>query len=289
MPPSTAAPKASSNTADTNTLITDRQANDLDKRLTILEARVGLAQFCDKPLETVDERLANIKLELNRKLANNNASTPRSKLAAAGNKNTSTLHDNQQNWTQINKLLKELDPGIGLTHQQQPLLYKRQQVLASSDELQVNFKELNKMLALLTKATRGDATNNGVGEQTSEDKKLKGGSQKTKKDDKGSDKKDETQDKTKAAASTTKSTSSTQELREDQVTQAPILTEHYAISPAEEARVNALRIKLKDLLDRSTKLQKDMHHYLECYFTAVTACSQKLVRADEKIATMAAE
>ena len=47
----------------------------------------------------------------------------------------------------------ELSPGSALTHQQQiaaPLLYRRQQVLASADVLQQNMQQVHEILTLLS-------------------------------------------------------------------------------------------------------------------------------------------
>jgi hypothetical protein len=55
---------------------------------------------------------------------------------------TPTLRDT---WKESLKLLEDLDPGMALTHQQQPLLYKRQQVLAAATSLETDFGELRKL------------------------------------------------------------------------------------------------------------------------------------------------
>jgi hypothetical protein len=52
-----------------------------------------------------------------------------------------------------NKLLRELNPGTALTHQQQiaaPILYRRQEVLASADSLQQNMQQVHEVLTLLS-------------------------------------------------------------------------------------------------------------------------------------------
>ncbi len=53
-------------------------------------------------------------------------------------------------WKESLDLLWELDPGPGLTHQQQPLLYKCQEVLAVSDTLQRDMGEVAKIMHLLS-------------------------------------------------------------------------------------------------------------------------------------------
>jgi hypothetical protein len=63
---------------------------------------------------------------------------------------SSTIKSTRDTWKESLALLKELDPDIALTHQQQPLLYKRQQVLASSTQLEEDMKQLDTVLKLIT-------------------------------------------------------------------------------------------------------------------------------------------
>jgi hypothetical protein len=61
-------------------------------------------------------------------------------------------------WQECMKLLKELDPDIALTHQQQPLLYKRQQLLAAALQLHTDMQQLDVVLKLLTYETKEKAS-----------------------------------------------------------------------------------------------------------------------------------
>jgi hypothetical protein len=133
-------------------------------------------------------------------------------------------------WQESDKLFRELDPGIALTHQQQPLLYRRQEVLASADTMQNDMEELRKILHLLL----------------------------------------------------TSQPSTSGPLREDQVTQAPIIT-GASISPEEEHRLDALRLSFVDMNARTTQLVSKMDNMLECYHAIVSAASEKCVLADEAI------
>jgi hypothetical protein len=112
------------------------------------------------------------------------------------------------------------------------LLYRRQEVLASSDSLQKDMEELRKILHLLL--TSQPATSSGP-------------------------------------------------LREDQVTQAPIITS-VCLSPEDERRLDALQLTFRDLDTRSQKLVGEMDNTLECYHAIMTAASEKCVLADETIA-----
>jgi Dynactin subunit p22 len=64
----------------------------------------------------------------------------------------------RETWHESLKLLKELDPDIALTHQQQPLLYKRQQVLAAASQLKHDMDQLDVILKLLTNETKEKAS-----------------------------------------------------------------------------------------------------------------------------------
>jgi hypothetical protein len=133
-------------------------------------------------------------------------------------------------WQESDKLFRELDPGIALTHQQQPLLYRRQEILASADTMQKDMEELRKILHLLLLTSQP----------------------------------------------------SSGPLREDQVTQAPIIT-GTSISPEGEHRMDALRLSLADLNTRTTQLVEKMDNILECYHAIISAASEKCVLADEAI------
>lgn len=144
-----------------------------------------------------------------------------------------TTQSFRETWAEIQNLLTELDPGMALTHQQQPLLYRRQEVLAAAPTLQEDMRELSTMMHLL-KQGRDKATN--------------------------------------------------QTLREDQVTQAPILT-NYSISPEDQRRLDALRLTLQDLQARIQSLMGNTDKLLESYHTVMAAASEKIVMADEAINT----
>lgn len=64
----------------------------------------------------------------------------------------------RETWQESLKLLKELDPDIALTHQQQPLLYKRQQLLAAASQLQLDMQQVDVILKLLTYETKEKAS-----------------------------------------------------------------------------------------------------------------------------------
>ena len=58
----------------------------------------------------------------------------------------------QTTWSESDKLMEELDPGTALTHQQQiaaPILYRRQEILASKATLKRSMDEVAEMLNLL--------------------------------------------------------------------------------------------------------------------------------------------
>eukprot|EP00523_Entomoneis_sp_CCMP467_P005560 CAMPEP_0168750642 /NCGR_PEP_ID=MMETSP0724-20121128/17386_1 /TAXON_ID=265536 /ORGANISM="Amphiprora sp., Strain CCMP467" /LENGTH=242 /DNA_ID=CAMNT_0008798687 /DNA_START=39 /DNA_END=764 /DNA_ORIENTATION=- len=64
----------------------------------------------------------------------------------------SVMDQLESHWKDITKYLNDLDPGTALTHQQQiaaPLLYRRQEVLASADELKQAMHQVAEILHLL--------------------------------------------------------------------------------------------------------------------------------------------
>ena len=154
----------------------------------------------------------------------------------------------RETWAEIQKLLVDLDPGMALTHQQQPLLYRRQEVLAAASSLENDMRELSTMMHLLKQGQTTATTSTGG---------------------------------TTTATNTANSAGSL--LREDQVTQAPILT-NFTISPEEERRLDALRLTLQDMQGRVQALMGRTDQLLESYHTVMAAASEKIVMADEAIA-----
>ena len=304
----------------TTSLIPNAQAIDLERRLAVLEARVGMnrsAKF-PKPVEPIDDRLSRIKSELDRKIAGSSAF-----FSKAG-----------PSWKEIQKLLRELDPGIALTHQQQPLLYKRQEILAGSDQLAADFIQLDQILKLLVTGMTVDGsqsnTSEGKPEGPSAARTAKGSGSASSPSKTGTMpggtaaspskpakpsslssssqhpqqqqlllSKDPLQQKLKEQLEREKGEEASklsfikrsqgEPLRLDQVTQAPILTQSYAdaLDPDTGKRVEDLRLRLLDLGDRTARIQSTLRQYLECYHTATMAVSEKLVLADELISAKA--
>jgi len=340
--------------------ITSLQALDFERRLNALETNVGItivarkrnanananvntnennnyANNTNNKFESIDDRLAKIKLDLERKIAKaaSEATTGTSTVSTTSsignnindinvnsvNSNNNQRQQSQQSWKEIQKLLRELDPGIALTHQQQPLLYKRQQVLAVSDELANDFSELDVILKLLMSGTRvdgaaaaeaeggGNDTNAG-GAHTSHPKLFPKGQassssssspqkskqqqqqQQAKKDLEKKLKKQQQQQQQQQNNSdaTTTHRSSGTTLRLDQVLQAPILVPApTAQQRSAQKRVADLQQTLVALNGRTKALQATLQHFLECYHVATMAVSEKIILADENItAAMAA-
>ena len=72
--------------------------------------------------------------------------------SSSGMMNSGATTSLKQLWEESDKLMQELDPGSALTHQQQiaaPILYRRQQVLASADSLQRDMQQVGDILTLL--------------------------------------------------------------------------------------------------------------------------------------------
>ena len=152
---------ATATTAAAATMVSDATFSDLERRLAVLEARVGVSRqqppqsggsSGDGAVRTIDERLGRLRIDLERKICGSN--TVRTMNGGGGNAG----FGGERSWKEIRKLLKDLDPGIALTHQQQPLLYKRQDVLAGATELSRDFRQLDAVLKLLLTGTTVDGT-----------------------------------------------------------------------------------------------------------------------------------
>ena len=187
-------------------------SSSFEARLAAVEAKLGVLPLIRPSSKTtiddVSSRLDSIK-------------------AAVEKHTTSQFRDT---WQESEKLFQELNPGMALTHQQQPLLYRRQEILASADALRTDMEELRKILHLLL----------------------------------------------------TSQSAISGPLREDHVTQAPIITQ-LSISYEDERRLDALRLTMEDLQNRTEKLMRKMDHMLECYHAIMMAASEKIVLADETI------
>jgi hypothetical protein len=310
--------------------ITSLQALDFERRLNALENNVGITiarkrnnennnkSNNNNKFESIDDRMAKIKLDLERKFARA-ASEATGTSPSTGNTignntlNSAVVHQrqqSQQSWKEIQKLLRDLDPGIALTHQQQPLLYKRQQVLAVSDELANDFSELDGILKLLMSGTRvdgaADARGGGGDAAPHTSRKIpKGGGptsssssssspQKSKQQQQQQQAKKDLEQKLKQQQQPPYDTttvashrSSGDTLRLDQVLRAPILTPA-AQPPAEQKRVADLQHVLRGLGERTDALRARLRHFLECYHVATMAVSEKIVLADERITAFAA-
>lgn len=145
-----------------------------------------------------------------------------------GSVNEQTTSAFRETWKESQTLFKDLDPGMALTHQQQPLLYRRQEVLAAASCLTQDLQELSKIMHLLQLPSKS--------------------------------------------------------LREDQVKQAPILTQ-YNISTNDEQRLDQLRLTMEDLATRLQTVMARTDAILESYHTIMAVASEKVVLADEAIKT----
>mmetsp|Transcript_6419 Transcript_6419/g.13661 ORF Transcript_6419/g.13661 Transcript_6419/m.13661 type:complete len:324 (+) Transcript_6419:167-1138(+) len=299
-------------------------STDLDRRLSVLESRVGIShrntdtkthgrdinsssKNNNKNIDSVDDRLAKIRVDLEGKISSSSIEATPSNINVNSNANIN-ISQNEQSWKEIQKLLGELDPGIALTHQQQPLLYKRQQVLASSDELFKDFAELDLILKLLLTGTKtngneakssstiasnandlvagknkrgGAGTSTSVTDASTTTKAGQPSSSAIEKQKQQQAKKEQESQQQKQ-----RSDGGQTSIRVDQVTQAPILTQHMgtnATRPEDQKRVEDLRLKFLDLHNRTTALAQILRRNLECYHTVTTAVSEKIVLADERI------
>ena len=156
---------------------------------------------------------------------------------------SSGSNDFQQLWQESDKLMMELDPGSALTHQQQiaaPLLYRRQAVLASADQLQQNMQKVHDILTLVA-----------IGQ---------------------------------AQIITTDHTTPISEM---QVTKAPILTQTVPPSLADQERLRKVEKNLVETQQQIDSIAARMDRLVAGYHSLVSVVSEKMVLADEAIASKA--
>jgi hypothetical protein len=163
-------------------------------------------------------------------------------------------------WNESDVLLRDLDPGTALSYQvssstnansnsasttttttsfQQPILYRRQQVLAAAESLQQDMHQLSQALQLLQISNSTSTT------------------------------------------STTTTTTTT--LREEQVTQAPIVVDIPCMSPETVQRLNQVQLQCSEYRDKCHQIQQRVQRLLEHYHTFIMAASEKLVLANEQL------
>ena len=109
----------------------------LAARLAALETKLGVASTSSQQSSSLSDRLTALE----------------QRQATVLGSSSST----QQHLESL-QLLQELDPGVALTHQQQPLLYRRQQVLAASAQLQADGKQLQELRHVLRIPTSDKST-----------------------------------------------------------------------------------------------------------------------------------
>jgi hypothetical protein len=115
----------------------------LDNRLAALEARVG--RITELSSTSISAQELSSRLDSLQSIIDGH-----------------TTVSFRETWQESLKFLKELDPDIALTHQQQPLLYKRQQLLAASSQLQIDMQQLDVILKLLTYETKETASSSSI-------------------------------------------------------------------------------------------------------------------------------
>lgn len=122
----------------------------MEARLAALETKLGLRSSSSSTISAASNS------------AENNMETRLSTLQRTMEEQTTPEFRSvmKESW----QLLDDLDPGAGLTHQQQPLLYKRQEVLASADTLQRDLNELSHIwhLLLTSSSSSNSSSNNGT-------------------------------------------------------------------------------------------------------------------------------
>jgi hypothetical protein len=141
----------------------------------------------------------------------------------------------RQTWAENFKLMIELDPGSALTHQSlfaAPILYRKQELLASADTFKHDMEQVGDILKLLL-----------IGQPPITDGDLK----------------------------------------EEHVTQAPILTGTPCVSEEDQQRMDALQHQMVDMQTRTTAVADRMDRLLNNYHSLISTVSEKMILADEEL------
>jgi hypothetical protein len=141
----------------------------------------------------------------------------------------------RQTWTENHKLMIELDPGTALTHQQlfaAPILYRKQELLASAEPFKHDMEQVGDILKLLL-----------IGQPPITDGDLK----------------------------------------EEHVTQAPILTGTPCVSEEDQQRMDVLQHQMVDMQTRTAAVADRMDRLLNNYHSLISTVSEKMILADEEL------
>jgi hypothetical protein len=141
----------------------------------------------------------------------------------------------RQTWAESFKLMIELDPGSALTHQSlfaAPILYRKQELLASADTFKHDMEQVGDILKLLL-----------IGQPPITDGDLK----------------------------------------EEHVTQAPILTGTPCVSEEDQQRMDALQHQIVDMQTRTAAVADRMDRLLNNYHSLISTVSEKMILADEEL------
>jgi uncharacterized coiled-coil protein SlyX len=196
-------------------------SSSLESRLSVLETQLGVHDYAttskDNETTTEDKDLIS-RLE-----------------GLEGRFMSLTDSSLRQTWAESDKLMIELDPGTALTHQQlfaAPILYRKQELLASAEPFKHDMEQVGDILKLLL-----------IGQPPITDEDLK----------------------------------------EEHVTQAPILTAAPCISEKDQQRMDALQHQMVDMQTRTAAVADQMDRLLNNYHTLISTVSEKMILADEEL------
>ena len=206
--------------------------SSLNARLAALEMKVGIVSSAEHVPAAEQHHQQEQRLDIPGRI---------DALQATVDKAHSSTTDLRTTWQESLALLQELDPGQGLTYQQQPLMYKRQEILAVAPQLKQDFHHLSTLVGLLHNTQQNGRGGMGSGGKNSNKNPLTA----------------------------------------DSVTQAPLLTTVKVPSLEDQRRLDALRVQIEDLNGRTRTMTTRLHQMLEVYHAIMTAASEKCILADE--------
>jgi|Transcript_21186 hypothetical protein len=240
---------------------------ELEARVLALETRLG--DGSGKKKEISETRVLDLEARLD--------------VLLRGDASAATLEEDLK---ECRRLSYELDPGAALTHQSSaglamgsksassaPLLYRRQEVLASADILRSQMKNLSAIRDLLligSTSASGSVSTGLIASTKSKAPRGSGASSIQKKEEEGGRK--------------------PLPPNEEEFVNAPIMTSSggYSFASTEESqgRLEAVSVKAADLHRRSSSVVSRIDALTYQYHAILSAVSEKCVLADEQVRTL---
>lgn len=140
------------------TIMTDSNTDTvmLQQRVQQMELLLGLYDTTAATTPTEDVADGSMSTNIEQRIATLEQQCTKSSVAL------------QEDWDIIDRLLHELSPGTALTHQRQvvaPIVYRKQEILASASDYQRNIQQVQQILNLISIGQNTCSNNSKITEQ----------------------------------------------------------------------------------------------------------------------------